>query len=205
MFQPNTSALARHQHLMYTNKQRIQEIDKLRKETAIETEYSILEKNHKFVRDEETEKELSWEERVAKKYYDRLFKEFALCNLKQYKKGKVALRWRLEKEVVEGKGQFECGNLDCTQTLDLTSWEVNFAYLEDGERKNTLVKIRLCPPCSNKLNYKKKRKRKAEEAAEDESKKRRKDESGVSERALFSPDGSEEDVDTFLENMGLLM
>lgn len=26
--------------------------------------------------------------------------------------------------------------------------------MEDGEKKNELVKLRLCPPCSEKLNYK---------------------------------------------------
>ena len=29
---------------------------------------------------------------------------------------------------------------------------MNFAYVEQGERKNTLVKLRLCPLCSLKLN-----------------------------------------------------
>jgi hypothetical protein len=31
--------------------------------------------------------------------------------------------------------------------------QVNFAYEEHGERKNALVKLRLCPPCSEKLNH----------------------------------------------------
>ena len=34
----------------------------------------------------------------TKKYYDKLFKEYAICELKYYKEGKIALRWRTEKE-----------------------------------------------------------------------------------------------------------
>lgn len=63
------------------------------------------------------------------------------------------MRWRVEKEVVEGKGQFICANKKCDERKDLASWEVNFAYLEDGQKKNALVKLRLCPKCSDKLNY----------------------------------------------------
>jgi protein FRA10AC1 len=63
------------------------------------------------------------------------------------------MRWRIEKEVVDGKGQFICGDKRCPIKEDLKSWEVNFAYVEHGERKNALVKLRLCPDCSYKLNY----------------------------------------------------
>jgi hypothetical protein len=34
------------------------------------------------------------------------------------------------------------------------SFEVNFAYLEEGEQKNALVKLRCCPECAYMLNYK---------------------------------------------------
>lgn len=63
------------------------------------------------------------------------------------------MRWRIEKEVVIGKGQFICGNKSCTIEKYLRTWEVNFAYVENEEKKNALVKIRLCPECSLKLNY----------------------------------------------------
>lgn len=62
------------------------------------------------------------------------------------------MRWRTEKEVVTGKGQFLCGNKICSTKDDLRSWEVNFGYTEDGQKKNALIKIRLCPPCSKCLN-----------------------------------------------------
>lgn len=55
---------------------------------------------------------------------------------------KIALRWRIEQEVIVGKGQFICGNKRCTSKEDLKTWEVNFAYIESGEKKNALVKIR---------------------------------------------------------------
>lgn len=35
----------------------------------------------------------------------------------------------------------------------MRSWEVNFSYREQGERKNALVKLRLCPLHSDQLNY----------------------------------------------------
>ncbi|CAB5387946.1 unnamed protein product [Rhizophagus irregularis] len=95
--------------------------------TSIETktEFDILKENHKFLRTEdEEEEELSWEQRVAKKYYDKLFKEY------------YCLRWRIEKEVISGKGQFVCASTRCSSTNELKSWEVNFAYMEDGEKKN---------------------------------------------------------------------
>ncbi|CAG5089095.1 Similar to Fra10ac1: Protein FRA10AC1 homolog (Mus musculus) [Cotesia congregata] len=65
----------------------------------------------------------------------------------------VALRWRTEQEVVVGKGQFECGSKKCKIKEGLKSWEVNFGYEEQGEKKNALVKLRLCSECSDKLNY----------------------------------------------------
>ena len=40
---------------------------------------------------------------------------------------------------------------------------MNFRYTEDGQRKNALVKLRLCPKCAKKLNYKQDRKRKRQE------------------------------------------
>jgi len=37
----------------------------------------------------------------------------------------------------------------------LSSYEVNFAYEEHGEKKNALVKVRVCLECAELLNYKK--------------------------------------------------
>ncbi|KAJ3393021.1 hypothetical protein HDU84_002961 [Entophlyctis sp. JEL0112] len=152
---------------------------------AAVSELDILKKNHKFLRDDDEDSDnrdyASWEMRIAKKYYDKLFKEFAIANLERYKEGRVALRWRTKKEVISGIGQFTCANTKCKcrgpylpsdtpimaksggasavhtgrHQPGLKSWEVNFAYKEHGEHKNALVKIRLCPECSDMLNYKK--------------------------------------------------
>lgn len=111
----------------------------------------------RFIRSDFDEDDLTWGQRVAKKYYDKLFKEYALCELKYYKEGKIALRWRTEKEVIVGKGHFICASTRCDETKKLQSWEVNFGYMEDGEKKNELVKVRLCPECSDKLNFKTKK------------------------------------------------
>ncbi|KAJ3105457.1 mitochondrial Homoaconitase [Phlyctochytrium planicorne] len=172
------------------------------------TEADILKENHRFLRDEDDdEADDSWEKRLAKKYYDKLFKEFCLANLERYKEGKIALRWRTQKEVVSGNGQFTCGNLGCTSppALKLKSWEVNFAYKEDGEQKNALVKLRLCDPCAYKLNYRKikkmeqekkeresgiesgRRKRDEREPGDDDKEERRKDKKG---KVSFDPEDS---------------
>ena len=120
-------------------------------------DYTVLREEHKFLW-ESSDSVDSWEKKLAKTYYDRLFKEYAIADLSRYKENKIALRWRIEKEVVAGKGQFACGNKHCLGREELQSWEVNFVYLEQGEKKNALVKLRLCPECSAKLNYHHKRK-----------------------------------------------
>lgn len=115
-------------------------------------DYSVLGEQHRFLW-EDKDIANTWEKKLAKSYYDRLFKEYAICDLSRYKENKIALRWRVEKEVVDGKGQFACGNKHCSEIRNLQSWEVNFNYLEHGEKRQTLVKVRLCRDCSVKLNY----------------------------------------------------
>jgi len=51
------------------------------------------------------------------------------------------LRWRTEKEVIVGKGQFECSSKTCKEKDNLRSWEINFGYIEHDEKKNALVKL----------------------------------------------------------------
>ena len=98
-----------------------------------------------------------WAKKMARQYDSHLFKEFALADMTHHKTGKVGLRWRTGAEVVSGKGESECANLDCAEEAGLVGFEVNFAYIEGNPpvRKNTLVKLRLCPACGYKLNYKK--------------------------------------------------
>ena len=65
------------------------------------------------------------------------------------------------------------------QKEKLRTWEVNFAYKEDGEKKNALVKLRLCPDCSYKLNYHHKRKEVTKKKKRRKSEKKRKRKSGT--------------------------
>ena len=86
------------------------------------------------------------------------------------------MRWRTEQEVVLAKGQFVCGNKACDAVHKLRTWEVNFAYVEAAEKKNALVKVRLCFECSYKLNYHHKRKevtRKRRKKQKDRKKKKK--------------------------------
>ncbi|KAI1307271.1 Protein FRA10AC1 [Halotydeus destructor] len=116
------------------------------------TDIDVLRENHRFLWEEDDATD-SWGKRLAKKYYDALFKEYGICDLSKYKENKIAMRWRTETEVIDGKGQFVCGEKRCSQRKHLRSWEVNFTYMEEGDKKNALVKMRLCPDCSHMLNH----------------------------------------------------
>ncbi|XP_077114718.1 protein FRA10AC1 [Ranitomeya variabilis] len=147
------------------------------------TDLDVIRENHRFLWQEEDEEDMSWEKRIAKKYYDKLFKEYCIADLSRYKENKFGFRWRVEKEVVSGKGQFFCGHKRCDEKEGLKSWEVNFGYVEHGEKRNALVKLRLCPECSYKLNFHhrrkevqpKSRKTKVSEEAGEPSRKKSKD------------------------------
>jgi len=158
------SAFDRHKHLvnnylLYYGK------DKKtfkRDRSKFKRDIDIVKENHRFLwEDDEGEeindKDLKWEQRVAKKYWDKLFTEYAICDLTYFKKNRVAFRWRIEKEVVSGKGQFVCAQKKvCDEKEGLRTWEVNFGYVEDEKPKYALVKVRLCATCSAKLNANKK-------------------------------------------------
>jgi protein FRA10AC1 len=132
------------------------------------SDLDILRANHRFIRSEEDENG-SWEARLAKQYYDRLHQEYVVGDLAGYKKGRVGFRWRTDREVVQGKGQFFCGSLPCSSRVGLRSYEVYFKYVEQNAKKEALVKVRLCARCGYKLNYKHMRKRrKARPAAAEE-------------------------------------
>ncbi|OWZ55279.1 protein FRA10AC1 [Cryptococcus neoformans c45] len=173
----------------------------------VRTEWDVLKENHRFIRDDEDAKDVSWEERLARAYESKLFKEFALIDLKHYKSKKLALRWRTAPEVVNGIGEETCASLRCryhkplqaqspvsdhavgfisphsragstgrnygweypdhdekersrrkekkTKTMpELKTFELPFVYMEAGERKEALVKVKVCPRCTAKLLWK---------------------------------------------------
>lgn len=121
----------------------------------IKTDLEVLKENHRFIwSDEDLESgELTWGQRLAKKYYSRLFKEYCIVDLSLFDQNKFGMRWRTEPEIINGKGQFVCGAKRCDSQENLNSWEVLFGYEEHGKKQSALVKLRLCPECSAKLNY----------------------------------------------------
>ena len=72
-------------------------------------------------------------------------------DLSYYQLSKIGMRWRTEKEVIDGKGQFACANIHCdnANVYDLCSYEVPFSYKDLKQQKvTTLVKVRVCGPCA---------------------------------------------------------
>jgi protein FRA10AC1 len=61
---------------------------------TFKTDYEILKENYKFVWDEkydhdkDKDNDGKWEEKFAKTYYDKLYKEYAIADLSLYKEGK---------------------------------------------------------------------------------------------------------------------
>ncbi|XP_037465610.1 protein FRA10AC1-like isoform X1 [Triticum dicoccoides] len=249
----------------------------------IKTDKDTLREGYRFILSEEDDMDSTWEKRLVKRYYDKLFKEYCIADMTQYKKCKactlvtqkrttindmavvhfqwqddewmpnqfffllkssvvldmnpilqgyillqIGLRWRTEKEVISGKGQFICGSRHCDEKHGLGSYEVNFSYVEAGEQKQALVKLVACKRCAEKLAYKRlkekekekegdpygekeiklkdrdKRKREHEESddtSEDEAKKdrrKKKDRKGASSR---SSGNNGEGFEEFLEGM----
>ena len=172
-----TSELAQRAHLRgLTPLQRHQHLLTLQARRPVRTEHDAIRDHHRFLWDADDGVPLSWEQRLSKKYHARLFKEYALADMSRYREGAVGLRWRTETEVFDGKGQFVCGAKGCNADAELASFEVNFAYDEGGARKNALVKLRLCPGCAAKLNYRREQRRAADDARERERRSERKHE-----------------------------
>ncbi|KDQ14908.1 hypothetical protein BOTBODRAFT_76409, partial [Botryobasidium botryosum FD-172 SS1] len=146
--------------------------------TSRKTDYDVLKESHKFLWDDDKDSsQLSYEEQVAAKYNASLFKEYAVCDLKHYKSGNVALRWRSESEVLSGIGQETCANARCEHHQPqserrklpvLLTLEVPFAYVEHGEAKSALVKVVLCERCKKKLMWKKEKERQDRVQGEEE-------------------------------------
>lgn len=128
------------------------------------SDLEALRSEHKFVRSTEDDSRdgADWKVRLARRYYDNLYKEYAVIDLSRYEIGFIGLRWRTEAEVVAGKGDTCCATKRCNGASLLSEFEVPFSYEEKGETKLELVKVKLCAPCTEKfLQYKEKdRKRK---------------------------------------------
>jgi hypothetical protein len=75
---------------------------------AYKTDADIIRQEHEFIRDDEADHTADasasargkrWEAELAKKYWDRLYKEYALADTSRYREGQLGLRWRTEQEV----------------------------------------------------------------------------------------------------------
>eukprot|EP01036_Dinobryon_divergens_P038504 gene38504-50564_t len=65
------------------------------------TDRAVQVAQHRFIRDDEIDKKCwgqDWGLRMARRYYDKLYKEFALVDLSHYKENKIGLRWRKRDE-----------------------------------------------------------------------------------------------------------
>lgn len=138
--------------------------------TAPRTERDILEAHHRFLREDSPSATPTDEERaLAKRYYDKLYKDTAVVELGRWRERLVALRWRTREEVLAGKGERVCARLGCERGAEdeneegedggtgrrksLREFEMNFEYREEGRTKNALVKVRVCRRCAKKLEY----------------------------------------------------
>src|SRR5271169_1104750 len=76
------------------------------------------------------------------------------------------MRWRGLDEVKAGKGERVCANVECGRTEGLETMDVVFGYMEEGKRRDVLVKCVLCGKCARKM-------RKARETDDERKGKRR--------------------------------
>ncbi|KAI5786890.1 folate-sensitive fragile site protein Fra10Ac1-domain-containing protein [Pyronema domesticum] len=117
------------------------------------TERDILLSHHRFLRDESPGSPSAadtYEKNLIAAYDAKLYKEYVLIELSQYRAGRVAMRWRTEQEVKDGKGERVCAGLGCGRGTE-EEREVLFNYEEHGEGKEAMVKVRLCAGCARRL------------------------------------------------------
>lgn len=53
------------------------------------TDLDVIREHHKFLWEDDDAVD-TWEKQLAKKYYDKLFKEYCICDLTRYKENKVS-------------------------------------------------------------------------------------------------------------------
>ena len=101
-------AIERHQDqiktVLFYNPNALQQIEQIRNKQKEElvahfkSDEQMLKEQYQFIRSDD-----DGQDELSRKYYDKLFKEFALVDLSQYKKRKIGMRWRVEKEVFQGR------------------------------------------------------------------------------------------------------
>jgi len=113
-------------------------------------ELALIREKHRFLTEEER-KGNNWVDRMTQSFDDQLYREYALVDLSHHLKRRLGVRWRVEEEVVVGKGVSICGEVSCESASNLQSFEVPFSFSEGGKKKLELVKVRVCQECSEKL------------------------------------------------------
>lgn len=48
------------------------------------TDHDTLRETYRFIRSEEDDQERTWEQRLAKRYHDKLFKEYCIADMSRY-------------------------------------------------------------------------------------------------------------------------
>lgn len=69
------------------------------------TDLDVIRENHKFLWQEDDVAD-TWEKQLAKKYCDKLFKEYCICDLSRYKENKVS--WRIFNAFYVGVSCYVC-------------------------------------------------------------------------------------------------
>uniref|UniRef100_K3WIS9 Uncharacterized protein n=1 Tax=Globisporangium ultimum (strain ATCC 200006 / CBS 805.95 / DAOM BR144) TaxID=431595 RepID=K3WIS9_GLOUD len=157
---------------------------------------AVIQRHFQFLRDDDADAERGnsdWEVRMSVRYYRKLYREYALADLSRFEEGKIGLRWRTESEVIAGKGQFVCGSKHCDARATLHSYELLFAYVEQGEAKRCLVKVRVCEACAAKLFFKKLERMRQKRKMKQQKKKKRKMEEIATKKRKRSDSSSEEE------------
>ncbi|XP_023595894.1 protein FRA10AC1 isoform X2 [Trichechus manatus latirostris] len=174
------------------------------------TDLDVIRENHRFLWNEEDEMDMTWEKRLAKKYYDKLFKEYCIADLSKYKENKFGFRWRVEKEVISGKGL--CQECSCKLNFHHRKKEVKLKNRKDKTKKDceesSHKKSRLS---SEKETSKKKDKgRSSSKKSEDSINRNSDEEEGASESELWKgplPEtdekSQEEEFDEYFQDLFL--
>ena len=125
-----------------------------------------LRESYRFVEDADatgSSQGDGWGRSLAETYDSSLTKDFGLSAVAP--DGRLGIRWRTRREVINGKGQYTCGMLDCDAVVSLSTFEVPFAYSDAGRpsiQAAALVRLRLCGLCAMRA-FKDKASRGAEE------------------------------------------
>lgn len=100
--------------------------------TKDRNDFDVLYSNHRFLWDDNEDEVDTWEKRFAKRYYDKLFKEYCIADLSLYKENKVRRLGTLNshQHFITSKMIFQIP--DC----------VTMAYREGGGKRQRTIYLR---------------------------------------------------------------